>query len=71
MPISTMLVRRRSGLPAGQSPSSSIASITWPQISAAVRLRTSFCVPVWQKLQVRVHPTCEEMHSVPRSLSGI
>ena len=36
-----------------------------------VRLRTSFCVPVWQKLQVRVQPTWLEMQSVPRSSSGM
>ena len=29
----------------------------WPTISSAVRLRTSVCVPVWQKVQVRVQPT--------------
>ena len=35
---------------------------TWPTISPAVRLRTSRCVPVWQKLQVSVQPTWLEMH---------
>ena len=40
-------------------------------LCVSVRLRTSFCVPVWQKEQVSVQPTCEEMHSVPRSVSGI
>ena len=39
--------------------------------SAAVRLRTSLCVPVWQKVQVSVQPTCEETHKVPRSSSGM
>ncbi len=70
-----MLEIRRSssfGAPGtGHSSRSSRASITWPTISAAVRLRTSFCVPVWQKVQVSVHPTWDEMQSVPRSVSGI
>ena len=44
--------------------------MTWPTISPAVRLRTSFCVPVWQKEQVSVQPTWLEMHSVPRSVLG-
>jgi len=43
----------------------------WPTISAAVRLRTSFCVPVWQNRQVSVQPTCDETQSVPRSSSGM
>jgi hypothetical protein len=55
----------------GQSFRSSRASMTWPTISPAVRLRTSFCVPVWQKEQVSVQPTWEEMQSVPRSSSGM
>ena len=38
---------------------------------SGVRLRTSFWVPVWQKLQFSVQPTWLETHSVPRSLSGI
>lgn len=29
------------------------------------------CVPVWQKVHENVQPTCEEMHSVPREVSGI
>ncbi len=29
-------------------------------------MRTSFCVPVWQNVQVSVQPTWEEMQSVPR-----
>ena len=55
----------------GQSPSRSRASITWPTISAGVRLRTSRCVPVWQKVQVSVQPICEETQSVPRPSSGM
>ena len=36
-----------------------------------VRLRTSFCVPVWQKVQVSVQPTWLETQSVPRPSSGM
>ena len=80
MPISTTLVilRSASGSPRGsrrvapgQSPSRSRASMIWPTISPAVRLRTSRCVPVWQKEQVSVQPTWLEMQSVPRSSSGM
>ena len=71
MPIMTMLVMRRSAVGAAQSPSASRASITWPRISADVRLRTSRMVPVWQKRQFRVQPTWLETHSVPRSSSGM
>ena len=74
MPISTTLVTSR--LPFGvsrstQSPRRSRATITCPTISPAVRLRTRRCVPVWQNEQFSVQPTCEETHSVPRSVSGI
>jgi len=34
-------------------------------ISAAVRLRTRACVPVWQKVQLSVQPTWLETHSAP------
>ena len=57
--------------PPGKSPSRSRAIRIWPRISPAVRLRTSFCVPVWQNEQVSVQPTCEETQSVPRSSSGM
>jgi len=43
----------------------------WATISAAVRLRTSRWVPVWQNEQLSVQPTCEETHKVPRSSSGM
>ena len=43
----------------------------WPTISAAQRLRTSGCVPVWQKLQVSVQPTWVETQNAPRSSSGM
>ncbi len=55
----------------GHSPRSSRQTRTWPTISAAERLRTSFCVPVWQNGQVSVQPTWDEMQSVPRSSSGM
>ena len=55
----------------GKSPSFSRATMICATISRVVRSRTSFCVPVWQKLQVSVQPTWLEMHKVPRSLSGI
>ena len=81
MPMSTTLViiRSPSGInppslglvPLGQSPMRSRATKICPAISAAVRLRTSFCVPVWQNEQVSVQPTCEEMHKVPRPASGM
>jgi hypothetical protein len=71
MPIMTMLVSMRpSGLD-GHSPSASRASITWPTISPASKLRTSFIVPVWQKRQLSVHPTWLDTHKVPRSASGM
>jgi hypothetical protein len=74
MPIITTLVTRR--LPVGvtrsaQSLSRSRATMIWPTISPAVRLRTSRCVPVWQNEQFSVQPTWLETHSVPRSVSGI
>ena len=80
MPIITMLVMQRSpdrndavGRPRAARPVAerSRATITWPTISPAVRLRTSRCVPVWQNVQVSVQPTWLDTHSVPRSLSGI
>ena len=39
--------------------------MTCPTISPGVRLRTSRIVPVWQKRQLSVQPTCEEMHKRP------
>ena len=71
MPIITTLVMRRFSPVDGQSPSASRATITWPTISAGVRLRTSFCVPVWQKRQLSVQPTWDDTHSVPRPGSGM
>ena len=51
IPINTMLDRSRAVFTgfrpvSGHSFKSSRANITWPIISPAVRLRTSFCVPV-------------------------
>ena len=40
-------------------------------ISATDRLRLKPCLPVEQKEQSSAQPACEEMHSVPRSVSGI
>ena len=71
MPIMTMLDSMRPSGGAGHSPSMSRASITCATISAESRLRTRRCVPVWQKRQVSVQPTCEETQSVPRSSSGM
>ncbi len=42
-----------------------------PDDSAAVRLRLKPCWAVEQKEQSRMQPTWEEMHSVPRSFSGM
>ena len=56
MPIITMLVtsgRRSASRGRPIRPSASRATITWPTISPAVRLRTSRCVPVWQKRAVQ------------------
>ena len=50
------------GVPPGKSPSRSRATMTWPTISAAVRLRAQACVPVWQKVQLSVQPTWLETH---------
>ena len=71
MPIITRLVIWRSSVEDGHSPSASRACMIWPTISAGARLRTRRWVPVWQKRQVRVQPTWLEMHSVPRSVSGM
>ena len=71
MPIITTLVMRLPGAVDGQSVRESRATMSWPAISPGVRLRTSFCVPVWQNLQVSVQPTWLETQSVPRSASGM
>ena len=83
MPMNTMLVTKRARLAPAGSPSSRRS--VWsgqspmpvagddraaPTISAAVRLRTRRCVPVWQNEQVSVQPTWLETQSVPRSRLG-
>jgi len=55
--MNTILVSARSSFEVGHSPSASRAISTCATISAALRLRTSLCVPVWQKLQLSVQPT--------------
>ena len=65
MPMNTMFERTRSSLSDGHSARSSLATCTWATISAAVRLRTSGWVPVWQKLQFSVQPTWLETHRAP------
>ena len=69
MPISTTFVTWRSRV--GCAPSVRVASHTWPTISAALRLRLKPWAPVEQKLQSSAQPTWLEMHSVPRSGSGM
>ena len=72
MPMNTMFESRRSSLGEGHSDRSSRATCTWATISAAVRLRTSAWVPVWQKVQFSVQPTWLETHSAPeRPTSGM
>src|SRR5687767_8952917 len=58
-------------LPSSSRVSSLFASHTCPTISAVVRLRLNPCWAVEQKLQSSMQPTCEEMHSVPLSGSGM
>src|SRR3990167_10222157 len=43
----------------------------WLIISAVVRLRLNPCLPVEQKSQFKIQPTCDDTHSVPRVFSGI
>src|SRR5437879_2318903 len=82
IPISTTLVTWRSspGALAGSPAlarcrcsraSSRTASHTCPTISAVLRLRLKPCWAVAQNEQSSAQPTCEEMHSVPRSGSGM
>ena len=49
----------------------SFAIIIWDTISWEVKFLTNLCVPVWQKVQLRVQPTWLETHNVPLSSSGI
>src|SRR5210317_1780405 len=57
--------------PFGRLGSTSLACQTWPIISAAVRLRLNPCAPVAQNAQSSAHPTCDEIHKVPRAGSGM
>ena len=63
--MNTILVSLRFSLEVGHSSSASRAIMTWRTISAEVRLRTSFCVPVWQNEQFSVQPTWDETQSAP------
>ena len=69
MPIMTTLLTMRS--PLGACPSALFANHNWPMISATDRLRLKPWRPVEQKVQAKAQPTCEEIHKVPRSSSGI
>ena len=72
IPITTMLERKRvSFVGLGHSPYASLATINWETISPAVRFRVIFWLPVWQNLQPTAQPTCVEIHTAPRSSSGI
>lgn len=77
--ITTLLMMRplsfssasRSAAASRAAPSRLFASHSWPMISPAVRLRLKPCLPVEQKAQSSAQPACEEMHSVPRLVSGM
>ena len=69
MPIITTLEITRSFF--GVTPNALFAHQSWPMISAAVRLRLKPCRPVEQNVHSSAQPTWDEMHSVPRSVSGI
>ena len=43
----------------------------WFSMSLAGRFPSNPCLPVWQKRQFILHPTCDETHSVALSLSGM
>src|SRR5574344_189997 len=43
----------------------------WFNMSAAVRFPSKPCLPVWQKMQFILHPTCDDTQSVALSFSGI
>ena len=76
MPIITTLVigvpaRSTHGVDTPSASSARFASHSWPMISPTVRLRLKPCLPVEQNAQSSAQPACEEMHSVPRSSSGM
>src|SRR6185436_2259628 len=51
--------------------SSNSACQSWATISAVLRLRLKPWCPVAQKRQLTAQPACDEMHSVPRPVSGM
>ncbi len=76
MPIITTLVigARPASTHGAAMPSASsvrFACQSWPTISPVVRLRLNPCLPVEQNAQSSAQPACDEMHSVPRSSSGM
>ena len=76
MPIMTTLVigGRPCSIHGAVTPSASsvrFACHNWPTISPVVRLRLKPCLPVEQNAQSSAQPACDEMHSVPRSSSGM
>ena len=76
MPIITTLVigARPCSTHGAVTPSASSARLacqSWPMISPVVRLRLKPCLPVEQNAQSSAQPACDEMHSVPRSSSGM
>ena len=76
MPIITTLVigARPCSTQGALMPSASSARFachSWPTISPVVRLRLKPCLPVEQNAQSSAQPACDEMHSVPRSSSGM
>src|SRR5712664_2760903 len=69
IPIMTTLLMTRS--PLGSWPSAFLAHHSWPMISATERLRLKPWRPVEQNAHSSAHPTWDDTHSVPRSVSGI
>ena len=69
MPIITTLEITRSFF--GVTPMALLAHHSWPMISDVLRLRLKPWRPVEQNVHSSAQPTCEEMHKVPRSASGI
>ena len=65
MPIMTTLVILFS------KPKRFCATITWPIISAVVKLRLKPCWAVEQKVHAKAQPICDETHKVPRPSSGM
>ena len=43
----------------------------WPMISPVDKFRLKPCLPVEQNAQSSAQPACDEVHSVPRSSSGM